>query len=340
MTRDPEAGAGVAVIGCGWAGLRHAEAFAAEGAQLRWAVDRDRSRAATVAALQHGTRTAASLHEALCDPAVAVVDVCVPHHLHAEICLRAIAAGKDVLCEKPLAPALSDADRMTQAADRARRLLMVAENEVFHPTYRRIRELLAAGRIGEPALVQATRQCYLRESFLHDRPWYLRRDSSGGGILLSGGIHDFAKLRMMIGEITLVHALRARQRFKEMEAEDTVIVALRFSNGAVATLAESFFMFDPSTAAGQEVHRLRIDGDKGSIEVTRPDRIRISTFDEPAQEEEEIPIEDTFRAEVREFLDCVQTRREPQTSARLQRRNLELVHAAYASIASGSPVEP
>jgi predicted dehydrogenase len=318
--------------------MRHAKAFIAEGAQLRWAVDNDPARAAMIAGLQSGARAVTSLERALCDPAAGVVDVCTPHNLHAEICMQALAAGKDVLCEKPLAPALPDADKMATAAERAGVLLMVAENECFDPRYERIRNFIDAGTIGEPALVQATRECFLRESFLRDRPWYLSPDQSGGGILLSGGIHDFARLRMVAGEITLVHGLRARQRFKELGTEDTVVLALGFQNGAVGTLVESFFMLDPSTAAGQEVHRLRIDGDEGSIEVTGPDRIRISTLQGPAPEIR-VPAEDTFRAEVREFLDCVQSRQEPRTSARSQRRNLELVEAAYVSIASRQPVE-
>jgi UDP-N-acetyl-2-amino-2-deoxyglucuronate dehydrogenase len=329
---------GVAIIGCGWAGTRHAGAFIAEGARLRWAVDVDLERASEVAALQPGARPATSMDEPLADPAVNMFDVCVPHYLHAETCLAAIAAGKDVLCEKPLAPSLAAADRMTDAADKAGTLLMVAENECYNPTYRKIAALLAAGVIGQPALVQATRECYLRESFVRDRPWFLSRDAAGGGILVSGAIHDFAKLRMMLGEVVVLHSLRARQRFAEMETEDTVVTVLGFEGGAVGTLVESFFMIDPTTKTGAEVHRLRIDGDKGSIEVMAPERLRVATLE--SVDEMTVPFEDTFRAEIREFLACVATRREPLTSARAQRRNLELVKAAYASIASGQAVRP
>lgn len=327
---------GVVVIGCGWAGRRHAEAFIAEGARLVWAVDFDISRARDVASLQPGARPATTFDEALSDPAVTMADVCVPHHLHADICSAAIGKGKDVLCEKPLAPTLADADRLAEAAERAALLLMVAENECFNPVYGEVRRLIANGAIGAPALVQATRECYLRESFLSDRQWFLSREASGGGILLSGGIHDFAKLRMMLGEVTLVHALRARQRFAELETEDTVVMLLGFANGVVGTLVESYFMIDPTTKTGTEVHRLRIDGDNGSIEVTNGNSLRVTT---PAGVGDVIvPAEDTFRAEVREFLACTASRREPSTSARAQRRNLELVQAAYASIASAQPV--
>jgi predicted dehydrogenase len=327
---------GVAIIGCGWAGRRHAQAFIAEGAQLVWAVDADIDRAFELTRLEPGARATASTDEALSDPEVTMVDICLPHDMHAGACLAAVAKGKDVLCEKPLAPTLADADRMTEAANKAGVLLMVAENECFNPLYRQVQMTLKSGVIGEAALVQATRECYLRESFVNSRPWFLSRQSSGGGILLSGGIHDFAKLRMMMGEIVTVHCLRARQRFHELDTEDTVVMILGFENGAVGTLVESYFMIDPTTTTGAEAHRLRIDGDNGSLEVVGPGTLRVTT---PAGASElTVAVQDSFRAEVREFLDCVASRREPVTSARAQRRNLELVEAAYASMASGLPV--
>ena len=326
---------GLAVIGCGWAGRRHAEAFIAEGAHLRWAVDVDVSRASEVAGLQSLAQTGTRIEGPLSDPAVVMIDVCVPHHLHTEVCLAAIARGKDVLCEKPLAPTLADADRMAAAADDAGTLLMVAENECFQPIYGEIQSLLAAGAIGKPALVQATRECFLRKSFMRERPWFLGRETSGGGILMSGGIHDFAKLRMILGEIKAVYALRARQRFVELETEDTVVMVLDFESGVAGTLVESFFMIDPTTTTGAEAHRLRIDGDNGSIEVTGPESLRVTTPE--GVREVIVPAEDSFRKEVREFLACVKNRQEPSTSAHAQRRNLELVEAAYASITSGEP---
>jgi predicted dehydrogenase len=155
----------VAIVGCGWAGQKHAAAFIAEGARVRWAVDTDLERASGLAELRPGASVSADLDEPLSDPAVTMVDVCLPHHLHAEACLTVIAKGRDVLCEKPLAPSLADADRVMEAAESAGSVLMVAENECFHPVYLQIQKTLDEGVFGPPALAQATRQCFLRESF-------------------------------------------------------------------------------------------------------------------------------------------------------------------------------
>ena len=97
----------VAVIGCGWAGVRHARAFADLGAKVAWAVDLDATRAGTVAKLQVGTRVSADYREALADPDLTAVDICLPHDLHAPIAIEAARHGKHILCEKPIAATLA-----------------------------------------------------------------------------------------------------------------------------------------------------------------------------------------------------------------------------------------
>lgn len=325
----------VAVVGCGWAGSRHARALIEAGARLCWAVDTDPGRARAVACLGPDARPTVSLEEALAG-GVDVVDVCLPHALHADVCIAASEAGKDVLCEKPLAVTLEQADRMTEAAERAGTLLMVAENECFSPVNVRVGDLLEGGAIGRPAVVQASRECDLRESFRRERRWFLDPDQAGGGILMAGAVHDFAKLRMLLGEVAEVHALRARQRFEEMGGEDTVVLTIRFASGVVGTLVESFFMLGPLTAGGDEVHRLRIDGDAGSIEVAADGRVRVTT--DGGTDLLEVPSPNTFDLEVRHFLDCVRSRAEPLTSARRQRGSLAAVRAAYLSMELKAPV--
>jgi predicted dehydrogenase len=291
------------------------------------------------------------MDDALRDGSTMAVDICLPHNLHAEFAVAAAMAGKHVLVEKPLAHSLEAADRMIDTAQRVGVVLMVAENVRFEPGLIEAAGLVAGGAIGVPALVQITREAYLRESFLRDRPWFLDDAAAAGGIMMSGGIHDFDKLRMIVGpscgEITEVHGRRARQRFAEMKGDDTSVATVRFANGAVGVLVESFIMKSEPTAGDAEVHWMRTDGDLGSIVVSHDDT-RVSVYSEKPGVCEVVDgkprtrvIErrgDSFRAEIEHFIECVRIGSEPLTSGRRQRRSLELVLAAYESMRTGRPV--
>jgi predicted dehydrogenase len=199
--------------------------------------------------------------------------------------------------------------------------------------------------IGRPALIQMTRECYLTRSFLEDRRWFLDRQAAAGGIMMSGGIHDFETMRLLIGEVASVSAMEARQRFAEMQGDDTSVALVRFVDGTVGTLVESFIMKSLITASGAEVHTLRIDGDLGSLTVRDGRTIRMFS-ERPeffpsgalAQHDIYVPEANTFELEIEHFLSCVRTGREPVTSGRSQRRPLEIVLAAYHSMVSGLPV--
>jgi predicted dehydrogenase len=338
----------IAMIGCGWAGTRHAQAFAQCGAVVRWAVDLNPARARALAdalASQQDTRITTDHHEALGDPAVDAVDICLPHNLHAPVAIDAARAGKHILCEKPIADTLAAADRMIAAAKAVGVTLMIAENERYSPLYRKVRELLDRGVIGTPALVQRTRECYLTRSFVEDRPWFLDAKAAAGGMMMAGGVHDFETTRMLVGDVESVYALRAPQRFLELEGDDTSVALVRFQSGAVGTFVLSFVMKSLTTATGPEVHTLRIDGDLGSLSVRDGQTIHLFTEqgtpflgERLVQHDIVVPPQDTFLLEVEHFIHCVQTGEEPLTSGRAQRRPLEFVLAAYESMATGRPV--
>jgi predicted dehydrogenase len=335
----------VAVLGCGWAGTRHARAFARLGAEVRWAVDAELSRAEALQRELKTCLTATDYHQALGDPDVDVVAICLPHHLHAPVAIAAAQAWKHILCEKPLATSLDEADRMIAAADQSGAILMVAENVRFDPLYRKVRDLVQGGVIGRPAVIQVTRETYLTRSFAEERRWYLDQQAAGGGIMMAGGIHDFEALRMLVGEVESVQSLRARQRFAEMQGDDTSVAMVRFAGGAVGTLVESSVMKSLPTAAGAEVHTLRIDGDDGSLSVQDGTTIRFFTEGLAplpdgilVQHDLHVPAADTFSLEVAHLLECIRTGTEPITSGRSQRRPLELVLAAYRSMQTGQAV--
>jgi predicted dehydrogenase len=143
-----------------------------------------------------------------------------------------------------------------------------------------------------------------------------------------------------------VYAVRARQRFSEMQADDTSVATVRFASGAVGLLTESFLMKSLVTAAGEEEHTLRVDGDLGSMRVDlRARRLRLFSEHRSWQRggalvEHALHVTDAdpFDREIAHFLECIRTGAEPLTCGRSQRRPLELALAAYASMDAGVPI--
>lgn len=345
----------IAIIGCGWAGAQHARSLGQSQGQavLRWAVDTNLDRARALAQEQgcctwwsEAVRVTTDYREAVADPLVDAVDICLPHNLHAPVAIDAARAGKHVLVEKPLAASLAEADAMIAAARDADRILMVAENERFNPLYHKMRALLDAGAIGRPALIQSSRECYLVQSFVQDRPWFLDRQAAAGGMMMSGGVHTLETMRMLLGELAAIQALRAPQRFLEMEGDDTSVALVRFQNGVVGTMVESFVMKDLLTASGPERHTWRIDGELGSMSVVDGQTIVLYSEHEKyrigpelAQMQIHVPPLNTFDLEMGHFIHCLSSGQEPLTSGQSQRRPLEAVLAAYRSMdMGGQPV--
>jgi predicted dehydrogenase len=197
----------IAIIGCGWAGIRHARAFIECGAEIAWAVDTNPQRAEALRAQTGGTaQVSTDFRAALANDSLDAVDICLPHNLHGAVAIPAAQANKHILCEKPIAATLEEADAMIAAAEKASVTLMIAENERYNPAIRKIQALVQQGVIGKVALLQMTRQCYLRQSFLEDRPWFLDVRAAAGGAMTAGGVHDFEKARMLVGEIESVSA--------------------------------------------------------------------------------------------------------------------------------------
>jgi predicted dehydrogenase len=339
----------VAIIGCGWAGQRHAQAFTHENARIAWAVDIDLQRAESLKASINGApHVSRDFQDALADPQVDMVSICLPHDLHCVTAVAAAQAGKHILVEKPISASLEEADQMIVAARQAGVTLMVAENELFRPLVLKVRQLLEAGAIGRPALLQMSRQCYLTQSFLEERRWFLSEKESAGGMMMSGGVHDFSTARTLLGEVESVYALRAPQRFMEMEGDDTSAALVRFRSGAVGTFVLSYVMKSALTASGPEIHTLRIDGELGSITVDRAQENRLRLFSEREayrlgekmiEHEIYVPEQDTFALEVEHFLDCVRTGVEPRTNGLEMRKSLAVVLAAYRSMQTGQVVK-
>lgn len=227
----------VGIVGAGSMGRVHAAGWRATDAELVGIMSDPFASAESLAAA-HGVRAFEDLDELIAE--VDVVDLCVPTDLHHGMTLRAAAAGRHVLCEKPIALSLADARAMIDACERAGVRLFVAQVLRFFPQYRAAAEAVRAGHLGELGVLRFRRVAYPPHQ---GRPsWFFDEDRSGG-MLCDLMVHDFDFARAIAGPVTRVYARSLRGRAPEPR-RDYALVTLRFASGAMA-LIEGGWAYPP-----------------------------------------------------------------------------------------------
>ena len=244
----------VGIIGAGFMGGTHAAAWAETPAQIVGVVAETEDLAAGLAA-QYQTRVYPSLEAIL--PEVDVVDICTPTHLHAEMALAAAAAGKHIICEKPLARTVAQGQAMIAACRRAGVRLLVAHVVRFFPEYALARALVADGQVGRPGVVRLARGSSRPQRPVAD--WF-RDEAKSGGLLLDLMIHDFDYARWVAGEVESVFARRISSQEPDAPV-DYGLAILRHRGGALSHVAGAWAYPPTEFRTG-----LEIAGDGGLIE--------------------------------------------------------------------------
>lgn len=329
MIAFPRVAPGLVIVGCGWVALRHAAAARRLGWSLVFA-SRDAERARIYARRFGGVAAYGSYAEALADPRAQGAVICTPHDRHLADVRAALAAGRHVLVEKPLARTLEEADEMIAAAAAAGRVLMVAEQFRFMPAFRRVRALLDQGALGP------LREIHLvARGFQPRHGWRRSAARVGGGVLIDGGIHYVHNLRWWGGRVRRVFALRPPQTLRDAEGEDAVALLAELDHGAVGFLANSL------AAPGlPTVQWSTVIGARASCLVDN--RGRWVLLRSPAQSRLWIHARDTrgYRAMLAAFGRAMALGRAEEMDGQEGRRDLAVVLAAYRSLAEGGPVPP
>jgi predicted dehydrogenase len=257
---------------------------------------RDRQRARTFATAHGVAGACGSYEELLADPSIDAIYVPLPNSLHAAWSVRALEAGKHVLCEKPLATSAAEARAMFDAASAHGVRLVEAFPYRSQPHAIRLRELVADGALGELRTIQAA------FGFLLDAPGNIRFDPAlGGGALLDAGTYPVSLVRMIAGERPV--RVSATARWHAGGVDETLIASLEHRSGLLAQISCSF-------ATGLHREAL-IAGTGGVLRTTymntpppgRPAVMywrRGASWDEPWQTIE-VPALDGFRAEAESF---------------------------------------
>jgi predicted dehydrogenase len=260
--------------------------------------------AATTRAAELSAQPYTDYREMLASADIDAVDICLPHHLHADAIVAAAEAGKHVLCEKPLCLTVEEAKRVAEAIQANRVTLMCAHNQLFFPSVAKAKELLDAGTLGTVYEVRTT------DSFHNDfdpsnMGWRASAKTSGGGELIDTGYHPtYLLLHLANAQPVEATAFLSTHRLKFMEGEDSAQVLVRFENGVVGQMVTSW-AYDP--APGTE--KFSVVGELGSLTGTS----NSVTYRLRSGEEEtfDFPEVDAFVTEIGDFADCLREGRRP-----------------------------
>ncbi|MGV9767873.1 Gfo/Idh/MocA family protein [Microbacterium sp. NPDC003461] len=301
------------MIGYGFMGAAHSQAWRTaprvydlpRGVELAVIVGRDAAAVESARSRWGWAEAATDWREVVARDDIDVVDIVTPGHSHAEIAIAALEAGKHVLCEKPLANTVAEAETMARAAEAARERGVRA---MLGFTYRRVpalthaRDLVAAGRIGAIRQVRAS----YRQDWLVDPSaplsWRLRKDQAGSGALGDIGAHAVDLVQFVTGQrverVTGVLDTIVRQRPVETEragiagvggdelgevtVDDVAIFTGRLDSGVLASFEATRF----ATGRKNEL-RIEVSGERGAIAFDLEDLNVLWLYDRTAPETEQ-----------------------------------------------------
>ena len=324
---------GAAVIGLGMMGERHARIWAElNDTRLVQVYDVIPECAAQVAG-QFGCTAARSLEQALADPAVDLVSVCVDDQAHLEPCLKAAEAGKHVLVEKPLATTAADCDAIIAACEAAKVTLMVGHVVRFDPRYQVAKQAIEAGAAGDPI------QIFGR-----------RNNITASGLRIQGrtsvafflGVHDLDIMRWFVGsEVATVYAESARKLLTQ--ADDTIFALLKFRNGCVGCLETCWVV--PAGVPNSLDAKMELVGTEGRVAVRLGDESCEVASVERAERPDVTygPIigglqHGALRTQLEHFASCVRTGQPPLVTPADARAAVVVAEAIHKSLATGERV--
>lgn len=300
---------------------------ASERNVLYGVASRDQAKADAFAAL-NGIPKAYGTYEAmLADPDVHVVYVPLPNHLHAEWSIRALQAGKHVLCEKPLAITLGEVDAMITSAQATGRVLMEAFMYRHHAQTLKVQELVQSGALGELRLIKGAFSFNLK----NDGDVRLVR-AYGGGSLWDVGCYPVSYCRTLAGApVAEVYGQKVAGR----DGVDEIFTGeLRFANGVVA-------QFDSGFALPGRWY-MEIVGSEGTLSIPEPYKPginnRVTLTREGGSEIVEIPGGELYAGEVENMADAILTGAATRVSLADSRANVATLLGLYRSADVGAPV--
>lgn len=260
----------VGFVGAGDIADMHAAAIARiDGARLVAVADLDAERRESLAA-RYNAAAVSGLEELVTLGGLDVIYILTPPSVHAEQIAAVAEAGLPMMCEKPLALTLPEADQAILSASQARVPLMVGHSHRYHPLGARARDMLLAGELGNPAAIWSHRFTRLTP----DPDSWLAKRTISGGLALQYALHDLDWLYWLGGEVVSVAANEMHIQ-EGIEIEDNLWALLYFENGASGSIGTSW--------SSAHSHRERgVIGSAGTLRIVGISRLIGEISDKPA----------------------------------------------------------
>ncbi len=336
---------GWGIVGFGWVAQDYmAPAIAGAGDRLVAVADPDP--AARLRAEAAGATACDDVAALAADPRVDAVYVATPNHLHADAVAVLAAAGKAVLCEKPMATNLADARRMAAACRRAGTLYGTAFDQRHHPAHRAMRDAIRGGTIGRPSAVRIVYACWVGADWADGAArenWRIDAAKAGGGALIDLAPHGLDLVEFLLSSPVVEIAAMMQTRIQDYAVDDGAVLIGRTGDGVLATLNVAYNC--PETLPRR---RLEVVGSMGMLvaedtmgqdpggRVTRIDGVTGASAPLPVTDADASP----FLNQVRAFGAAMRSGDWAEFSAERDLHTMALIEAAYASSGPrrGSPL--
>jgi myo-inositol 2-dehydrogenase/D-chiro-inositol 1-dehydrogenase len=332
MTRKVKLG----IIGAGRIGRIHAEnlALRVSEAEVLAITDTVQEAAESCASDFHIPQSFKDYHRILNDSRIEAIVICSSTDTHVSLIEQAASAGKHIFCEKPIALDLAAIDRALGAVEKAGVILQVGFQRRFDPNFRRAHELISQGAVGRPHILRITSR--------DPEPPPINYVKVSGGIFLDMTIHDFDMARYIMGEeveeVYSAGSVLINQQIGEAGDVDTAVVILRFKSGAIGVIDNS-----RKAVYGYD-QRLEVFGEKGKIVVENPKPDTTVVSNEQGYHSSPLfhffveRYTDSYVAEMKAFVECICSDREPLVTGLDGKISVVIGYAAKRSCEEHRPV--
>jgi predicted dehydrogenase len=317
----------VGIIGCGLIGKKRADSLLET--KLVACADTELGRAQALAT-RFGARATSNWREVAEADDIQIVVIATPHDALAEITLAAVRAGKHVLVEKPAARSAAELRPVVEESERRNAIVRVGFNHRYHRAFRKARELVDNGSLGELMFLRARYGHGGRVGY--DREWRSNVEVSGGGELIDQGVHLIDLSRWFLGDFTTVQGTAATY-FWNQRVDDNAFLLLRTAKNQTAFLHASATEWKNtfSMEIYGKIGKLHIEGLGGSYGTEKLTWYRMTPeMGPPETTAWEYPMaDDSWSAEFAEFLDEIHARRKASRGLRDALAALEVVKQIY-----------